>query len=171
MDFTKIAGYKPDMTAEDKLKLLEGYEPDYSGFIKKESFDKAASELAEAKRQLKARMTEDEQKELERAAADAAMKAELESLKRDKTISESKARFLGLGYDETLATETAKALAEGDMEKVFTNQGLHLENVKKATAAERIASESQPPAGQGRPDTSEKQEVNKLRTAAGLPPV
>ena len=65
MDITKIEGYKPDMTADEKLSLLEKFEPptpDYTGFIKKDAFDKTASELAEAKRQLKAKLSEDEQK-------------------------------------------------------------------------------------------------------------
>lgn len=169
MDFSKIEGYKPELTAEEKLALLEKYEPDTG--VKKEVFDKTASELAEVKRQLKARMTEDEQREAERAAADAQIKAELESLRKDKAVSESKAKFLGLGYDENLATETAKALADGDMEKVFSNQALHLEAIRRAASAENLANDPKPPAGSGfTPNQAEKQEVNKLRVAAGLPP-
>ena len=151
-DFTKLDGYKPEMSPEEKLALLEKYEPsapDYTGYIKKDTFDKTASELAEAKRQLKAKMTEDEQKEAERAANEAAIKAELEALRKDKTISDSKAKFLGLGYDEKLAAETAKALADGDMEKVFANQAIHLENVKKAAAAAALDNDPKPPAGGG----------------------
>ena len=56
IDFTKMAGYKEGMTAEDKLGLLTNYEPpmpDLSGYIKKDSFDKTASELAEAKKTFK----------------------------------------------------------------------------------------------------------------------
>ena len=53
------------------------------------------------------------------------------------------------GYDEKLAAETAKALADGDMEKVFANQAIHLENVKKAAAAAALANDPKPPAGGG----------------------
>lgn len=151
-DFTKLDGYKPEMSPEEKLALLDKYEPptpDYTGYIKKDTFDRTASELAEAKRQLKAKMTEDEQKEAERIAAEATIKAELEALRRDKAVSESKARFLGLGYDEKLAAETAKALADGDMEKVFSNQQIHIENVRKAERAAALASDPKPPAGSG----------------------
>lgn len=137
------------MTAEEKLALIEGYEPDFTGYIKKETFDKTASELAETKKKLKAKLTEDEQKEIDRAAAEEAIKNELETLRKDKTVSETKAKYLGLGYDEKLATETAKALADGDMDKVFANQALHLENVRKASAAETLADEKTPPAGKG----------------------
>ena len=151
-DFTKLEGYKPEMTAEEKLALLNKYEPptpDYTGYIKKDTFDKTASELAEAKRKLKEKQTEEERKEAERLEAEAAIKAELEALRKDKTISESKAKFLGLGYDEKLATETAKALADGDMEKVFANQQIHIENVKKAERAAALANDPKPPAGSG----------------------
>ena len=155
-DFTKLDGYKPEMSPEEKLALLDKYEPDkpdLTGYIQKSTFDKTASELAEAKRQLKAKQTEEERKEAERLEAEAAMKAELEALRRDKTISDSKAKFLGLGYDEKLATETAKALADGDMEKVFSNQAIHLENVKKAAAAAALAGDPKPPAGSGKSET------------------
>jgi hypothetical protein len=149
-DFTKLDGYKPEMSPEEKLALLDKYEPDkpdLTGYIQKSTFDKTASELAEAKRQLKAKQTEEERKEAERLEAAAAMKAELEALRREKTISDSKAKFLGLGYDEKLAAETAKALADGDMDKVFANQQIHIENVKKAERASALAGDPKPPAG------------------------
>lgn len=172
IDTAKIENYA-NMTAEEKLAALEAFEyeadnPDAERL--KAAVSKANSEAAELKRQLKARMTEDEQKEAERAAKEAEKDALLESLKKDKAISDSKAKFLGLGYDEKLAAETAKALADGDMEKVFANQGIHLENVKKAAAASALAGDPKPPAGSGATkDEKEKQEINALRQAAGLP--
>lgn len=156
MDITKIEGYAETMTAEEKLALLAKYEtpsPDYTGWIKKDSFDKTASELAEARKQLKAKMTEDERKEAERAASEAATKAELEALRKEKAVSESKAQFLALGYEEKLAAETAKALAGGDMEKVFANQKVHIENVRKIERAAALAGDPKPPAGGGKAPT------------------
>ena len=159
-DLTKLDGYKPEMTAEEKLALLDKYEPpapdDAEAKKWKAQFDRAASELAAANKALKAKMTEDEQKEAERLAAEAAMKAELEALRREKTISDSKAKFLGLGYDEKLATETAKALADGDMEKVFANQQIHIENVKKAERAAALAGDQKPPAGKNDPPKGDR---------------
>jgi hypothetical protein len=172
IDTSKIENYT-NMTAEEKLAALEAfeYEADNSDAERlKAAVSKANSEAAELKRQLKARMTEDEQKEAERLAAEAAIKAELDALRKDKTISDSKAKFLGLGYDEKLAAETAKALADGDMDKVFANQQIHIENVKKAAAASALADDPKPPAGSsgGDPDPA-KDEINKIRKAAGLP--
>ena len=155
IDVAKIENYA-NMTAEEKVAALEAfeYEADNSDTERlKAAVSKANSEAAELKRQLKARMTEDEQKEAERAAKEAEKDALLESLKKDKAVSESKARFLGLGYDEKLAAETAKALADGDMEKVFSNQQIHIENVRKAERAAALASDPKPPAGSGKSET------------------
>ena len=57
-DLTKLAGYREDMTADEKLALLEAYEapvPDDAEAKKwKAQFDKTASELAAANKALKA---------------------------------------------------------------------------------------------------------------------
>ncbi len=147
IDFTKIEGYREDMSAEEKLALLEKWEPE--GWVKKEVFDRTASELAEYKRKLKEKMSEEERKEAERQEAEAALKAELESLRKEVAITKNKAKFLSLGYDEKLAEDTARAMADGDFEKVFANQAIHLENVKKATIAAALANDPKPPAGGG----------------------
>ena len=51
IDVSQIEGYE-SMSVEDKLKALEGFEipsPDFSGHVKKDLFDKTASELAALK--------------------------------------------------------------------------------------------------------------------------
>lgn len=147
IDFTKIEGYREDMSAEEKLALLDKWEPD--GWVKKEVFDRTASELAEYKRKLREKMSEEERKEAERQEAEAALKAELESLRKEAAITKNKAKFLSLGYEEELAEDTARAMADGDFEKVFANQAIHLENVKKAAIAAALANDPKPPAGSG----------------------
>lgn len=147
IDFTKIEGYREDMSAEEKLALLDKWEPD--GWVKKDVFDRTASELAEYKRKLKEKMSEEERKEAERQEAEAALKAELESLRKEAAVTKNKSKFLSLGYEEKLAEETARALADGDMDKVFANQAIHLENIKKAAIAAALANEPKPPAGGG----------------------
>jgi hypothetical protein len=149
IDTAKIENYA-NMTAEEKLAALEAFEyeadnPDAERL--KAAVSKANSEAAELKRQLKARMTEDEQKEAERAANEAAIKAELEALRKDKAITESKSEFLALGYDEKLASDTAVALAAGDMKKVFANQKTFQEALQKAATAASLAGSPTPPAG------------------------
>lgn len=164
-DFTKLEGYKPEMTADEKLALLDKYEApkaDYAGYIKKDLFDKTASDLAEAKRQLKAKLTEDEQKEVERQAAEQAIKEELEALRKDKTLSETKSQFLALGYDEKLAHETAEAVVNGEVAKVFANQKLFIENVRKAERASALADTTKNPPAGGSGGSMTKKEFENL---------
>jgi hypothetical protein len=153
MDITKLEGYSDTLTSDEKLALIQKYEPptpdDAEAKKWKAQFDKAASELAAANKALKAKMTEDEQKEAERIASETAMKNELEALRKETAISRHKADYIGLGYDEKLAEDTAKALAEGDMAKVFANQKAHQEALAKAAKAAALAGGDPPPAGNG----------------------
>ena len=165
IDITKIEGYREDMTADEKLELLLNYEvpaPDYSGYVKKSVFDKTASELADAKKKLKEKMTEEEVKEAEMLAEQQALKEELENLRRDKALSEHMAKLLELGYAADLAADTARALVEGDMSKVFENQQKHIENVKKAERAAALGGTPAPPAGSGIHTTITKEQFDVM---------
>ena len=165
-DFTKLTGYREDMTADEKLALLEAYEPpvpdDSEAKKWKAQFDKTASELAAANKALKAKMTEDEAKEAARLEAEKAIKDELDALRKENAVTKNKADFLGLGYDDALATETAKALADGNMVKVFENQKKHIENVKKAERAVALAGDPKPPAGGGGATEITKEQFNEM---------
>lgn len=148
IDTSKIEGYDT-MTAEEKVKALEGYsiaDPDYSGYVKKDVFDKTASELAQTKKDLKARMSEEEIAKAEHEAELKKYKEQAESLQREKNIADNKAKFISLGYDDNLAFETAEALEKGDFATVFKNQQTVIENVKKIAKGEAMASTT-PPAG------------------------
>lgn len=148
IDTSKIEGYDT-MTAEEKVKAFESFiipDPDFSGYVKKDVFDKTASELAQTKKDLKARMTEEEVAKAEHEAELKKYKEQAESLQREKNISENKAKFLSLGYDDKLAGETAEALEKGDFATVFKNQQVVIENVKKIAKGEAMASTT-PPAG------------------------
>jgi hypothetical protein len=149
LDITKIPGYKDGMTAEEQIALLKNYEPDYSGYIRKDVFDKTASELADLKKQLKAKMTEEEAKAAEQAANEKALRDELEALRKESAIAKNKANFLKQGYDDDLAEKAAEALATGDSAKLFEYMNVHIENVKKIAAAAAMAGDHVPPAGQG----------------------
>lgn len=155
IDTSTIEGYA-EMTAEQKVEALEKYtiaDPDYSGYVKKEVFDKTASELAQSKKDLKARMSEEEVKAKEAAEELAKYKEQAESLQREKNIATNKAQFISAGYDEALAQETAEALEKGDYATVFKNQKIVIENVKKVAKGEANAS-IVPPAG--KPDEGGK---------------
>ena len=114
------------MSAEEKVDALLKIEfPDSSAELArmKSALDKATSEAADYKKQLKGKMSEDEAAAAERDAKWAEMEAKLKELETEKTISAYKASYLAMpGFDEKLAEETAKALAEGNMKVVFANQ-------------------------------------------------
>lgn len=198
-DWTKVAGYREDMTADEKLALLETQEEDNQlpaepeqenpspaqpeaeqqqpakptlHMISKVQFDKVASELAKVKKELRARMSAEEQKEADRMANDEAMRLELEALRREKTLSNYKASYLSQGYDERLADEAATALADGDMDTVFALMKKQTANTEKALRAKILKEIPVPPAGETpNADMEKKKEMEILRASFGLPPL
>lgn len=151
IDTSKIEGYE-GMTPEQKIAALEGFnnpEPDYTGYVKKETFDATASELAALKKKNKEQLSEEERKAQESAEKLANMEKELEGLRKDKTVSEYRAKFIAQGYAEDLAAATATAMAEGDTETVFANQKKFLDDYAKKIKADALKGTPKPPAGQG----------------------
>ena len=190
-DWTKVEGYREDMTAEEKLSLLENMDtdpnpqpdpepdpaptpskaPSREGMISKAQFDKVSKELAAAKRQLRAKMTNDEIEEERRRQEQEDMKMELETLRKEKTVSNHKASFLSQGYDEALADEAANAMADGDMETVFAVMRKHSVNAEKALRAKILKETPVPPAGDDPNEAKAKKEMADLRASFGLPPI
>ena len=159
IDVTLIEGYA-EMSTEDKLKALEGLDlpdPDYSGYVKKDLFDKTASELSEKKRQLRDKMSEDEQKALKDKEEREELQLKYDKLLRESEVSKNKAKLIGLGYEEALADETAIAMVDGDLTKVFDNQKKHLDSVEKRVRAEALKDTPKPtPDGDSKTMTLEK---------------
>ena len=150
IDVTKIEGYA-EMSAEDKLKALENFnlpDPDYSGYISKEQFDKLASELAAKKKELNDKLSEDEKKKAQEEEERKSLEDKYNKLLRESEIAKNKAKLVGLGYDEKLADETAEAMADGKLDKVFENQKKFLEGFEKSIKAE-VLKNTPDPTGDG----------------------
>ena len=155
----KIEGYE-NMTLEQKLAAIESYEveePDYSGYVTKETFDKTASELATAKKQLREKMTAEEAKAKEDADKMEDLQSKYDALLRESEISKNKSRFLTLGYDDALATETAEAMVNGDTDKVFTNHKKHLDSVEKKIREDVLKDTPKPTGGSGKSTMTKEQ--------------
>ena len=179
-DWTKVEGYSEDMTAEQKLELLNNLpdpepanEPEVQipkgAMISKAQFDKVSSELASVKKQLRSRMTEDEAKEAERVSTFEAMQLELETMRKEKTLNSYKANFMGLGYDAQMAEDIATAMAENDMDTVFALQRKQKMLDEKALRAKILKETPTPPAGDDVTDAVKAQkEMADLRKAFGL---
>lgn len=162
-----IEGFE-SMTAEQKVEALLKVEVpekvDLAGYVKKDLFDKTASELAEAKKAAKAKMSEEEQAAAERDAKWAEMEAKLQALEMEKTISTYKASYLAMnGYDEKLAQDTAEALAKGDMAKVFANQQKAMDAHDKALKAELLRNTPKPEGAGGGDNRDEDPSVELAR--------
>ena len=138
------------MTPEEKLAALEAYDPEKDGFVSRSVFDKASSEAASYKKQLREKQSDEEAKAAKDAEDRAALMARLEELEREKAVNGYINSYLAMGYDEKTAKSSAEALHKGDMATVFANQKAHNENREKALRAE-LLKETPPPAG-GNPD-------------------
>lgn len=117
IDITKLDGYREDMTAEEKVALYEAYEyePDYTGYVKKDVFDKKASEAASLSRELKGykekEMTEEQRKaEQEKAMKDAEIeyKTKICNLEMEKVFAAAGVTEMP---DMPSFTETEKAVS------------------------------------------------------------
>ena len=176
IDISKIEGYA-EMSAEDKLKALEGYEfetpKDTTEEVTKlkNALSKANSDAAEWKRQFREKQTEQERAEAERAEREKAVEEELRGLRRDKTVSGYVAQCLALGYDKDLALRAAEAMADGDAASILACQQDFLEAKQKELEA--AALNKQPTITSGAPPTAKTAEAdayNKMRAAWGLKP-
>lgn len=83
--------------------------------------DSASSEAANFKKQLRAKMTANEQEEAEKKARDEAIEKELKELRNESRINKYSKRFMGVGMDESTATELAGLIGEiAEPDKFFS---------------------------------------------------
>jgi hypothetical protein len=155
MDIKALLGdaYKEGMTLTEIETALAAVElPTDNTEIErlKAAVSKSNSEAAELKKQLRTKLTEDEAAKLKDAEDREKLQSDYNALLTKVTISENKAKLLAIGYDDKLADETAEAMANGELEKVFTNQKKHMENLEKKIRADVLKETPKPaPGGAG----------------------
>ena len=172
IDVTQIDGYET-MTAEEKLAALENFDmpdPDYSGWVRKDLYDKATSDLSRLKKESKTKLTDSEQAmadmrsqfEQENAGLKQqmeAMQTTLDGYKREKDIANLTAQYTKLGYGD-LAEATATAFLDGDNDTVFKNQqavmDARIEAAKQSTIADKTKQTPVPPAGNPKDNKDDK---------------
>ena len=156
--------YKEGMTLEEIMNLeVEMPKPDTSAYDNlKKRFDEVASEAANYKKQLRANMTEAEQKAAADAEKYANMEAELEKLKADNAIAENAKGLVAIGYEESVANEVASALFHGDAKAVIQAQGKFVEAQKKAVLAEALKNTPVPPAAGATGTEMTKEHLRKM---------
>ena len=155
--------YRPDMTAEEINAALAEIDI-HAGYVPKATFDKTMSEAAKYKKDLQAKMSEDElarQQALEEAER---KDSRIKELERTVSITDYAKKFMANGYDEALATATATALIDGQIDTVIANQATFQKAREKALKAEMLKETPVPPAG-GSPKTLSKEDFSKMSLA------
>lgn len=163
MNLKEVLGdaYKEGMAFEEVEAALEKVTvpEDHSAEIErlKNALSKSNSEAAGYKKQLREKMTEDEQKKQREQEEREELQNKYDKLLRESVIAKNKAKLVALGYDESLADETAEAMVDGDSEKVFANQQKHLASFEKKVRAEALKGTPKPtPDGDSKTMTLEK---------------
>ncbi len=159
IDTSKIEGYDA-MTPEQKLDALTKFEipePDYSGYVKKDQFDKTASELAKIKKEKSAAENDTKTKETELDS----LKKMVEELQKDKQIATYTAQFIGSGYGEEDANARAQAIIDGDIAKAIEIEKKFLGEYEKKIKADLM--KGSPKLGGGEPPKKlTRDELNKM---------
>lgn len=163
MNLKEVLGdaYKEGMTFEEVEAALEKVTVPEDNFAEierlKNALSKSNSEAAGYKKQLREKMTEDEQKKQKEQEEREELQNKYDKLLRESVIAKNKAKLVALGYEEALADETAEAMADGDSDKVFANQQKHLASFEKKVRAEALKDTPKPtPDGDSKTMTLEK---------------
>lgn len=126
-------------TVEELIAKLAQKDADYIKL--KNSFDNTSSELSTAKKQLKAKMSAEEQIEEEKRLADEAKDAKIQELESKFRMMDYSKRYMGIGMDEKTA-ETLSALTGEleDADKFFSALDKFI-SVSKKSAGENAVQE------------------------------
>lgn len=161
IDVSTIEGFDT-MSAEEKVAALTAYElpemPDMSKFVSKDAFDKKASEAALLSKQLKGKMTEEDQRKADLEAKEEERNRQMEELRqqnetfqnqikaleRKGLVADYSKELLRLNYDEKSAADLAEALVGGDSKKIFTLMRAHDESRAAAVKQELTRQSPQP---------------------------
>ena len=104
----------------------------------KDATDKACSEAASFKKQLREKQTEQERADAERAERDSALQAELEKYRTESRINGYRSKLIESGYDPETAQNMAEKLPSGIGDDFFAAQKAFLEGKKKTIEAELL---------------------------------
>ena len=145
--------YKEGMTEEEISAALEAKKQKGDSDLAKlkNLLDKANSEAAKYKTQLKEKQTADEQAAAEQKEFLEKITQENAELKRSMAIADNMTKLLGIGYTSEMASESAAAMADGNMAKVIEIQGKFSEMQMKNKEAELLRQTPRPGVGAENP--------------------
>lgn len=185
LDTSTIQGFDT-MSDADKVNALLGLDipdrVDMSKYVSKQTFDTTSSQLAEAKRKIKALSdTADDGKQSDGSKTDdgevqqqlQALQAAYDKLLKENTIAKNKAEFIKMGYSEALAESSAEALFNGDTAKLFMNGIAFKSEFEQSLRAETMRKTPRPDGntgadgGEAKPKSVELAEKIGKQTADG----
>ncbi len=142
-------------------KLREEYQK------KSSALDKISSELAEAKKRLKGKMSQDEAEKAAREEEYNKLIEERDALRKENQLTKFKAKYLSLGYDETAADKAANAQFNGDSDALFTIMGEQNTKLEAKLKADLLKGTPRPDGAGGSPDRNDSPENVTLAKQLG----
>ena len=145
---------EPDNTPEEKEPTVEelmaqlAQERANSAKLQND-YNKASSEAANYRKQLKAKQTAEEQEEEAKKEAEEEHKKYVKGLEDTIKLTNATNRYLALGMSADMAKDTAQAELENDMVKVTENMSKFKDASIKEAEAEWLKSRPPVNAGQG----------------------
>lgn len=118
----------------------------------KKAMDKATSDTAKYKKQLREKQTAEEAALQEKAEKEAEREEAFQKLLKENTVTKYEKNFVALGYSEELATKAANAQYDGDTEELFKIQQDFQSALLRQKEAEWAKSRPNPQAGNGEND-------------------
>lgn len=155
-----------NITSVEETKDTIDYEAEYKRLAAeneklRKANTNASADASRYKKELAARMSEDERVKAEQAEMNKALEDELKALRRDKAVSEHVASFLSVGYDDALAKKSAEAIVDGDIAAVFEGLKTFITAHDKAINADALRKTTKPGSGAVNPAMS-KQDFEQL---------
>lgn len=138
----------PDGEGDDDVSLAEQVaQLKVQNAKLKKANDKATSEAASYKKQLREKQTAEEIALQEKAEKEAEREEQFQKLLRENTITKFEKNFLALGYPADLAAKAATAQCDNDTDELFSIQQTFIEEKEKTMKADWMKSMPNPPAG------------------------
>lgn len=156
---TLIEGFDT-MTPEEQLDALKNYE--FTDLVEKSQFDKTASELANYKKQLREKLSDEDKRKAEIEETLNSYKEQIEALQREKKTSDLNNRFMGIGYGEEEAKKATKAFMEDDLDTLFTIAKTFNDGAEKRVKANLLKDQKDP---DGHDTKITKEDFRKMSTA------
>lgn len=123
----------------------------------------ASADASKYKKELQARMSEQERAAAETKELIESLKAENAMMKRNQTLAEQRAGFLGLGFSTDLAAQAAEATADNNFASLMTTMQKFIIEHDKALQADALRSTPRPGAGATEQPTVTPEQFAKMK--------